>query len=351
MTELAARLPDYEVVAAELIRALRGKRSQNGFSRRLGARSNVVHRWESGACWPTAARFLAACAALGIDVGACYTRMFRRRPDWLDRLEPTSPAAVAAFLNELRGKTPIRDVAAVAGINRFTVSRWLSGQAQPSLPQFLQLIDAVSRRLPDFASTLVDPRKLPSLREAWRQLELVRKLAYEEPWSHAVLRALALRAPAGERDARFVAERLGLDPLEVRRIVRMLRRAGQVRQTASGLRAEPLQRVDTGSDRERGRQLKIAWTRVALQRLEADAPGVYGFSLFEVSGEDLQRLRALQLEYARAMQAIVAGSQGTECVGLYCASLLDLALPPANTLRESQGTLALGRDRFSAADR
>jgi hypothetical protein len=60
---------------------------------------------------------------------------------------------------------------------------------------------------------------------------------------------------------------------------------------------------------------------------------VYGFSLFEVSREDLQRLRALQLEYARAMQAIVASSRGTECVGLYCASLLDLARPEGNALR------------------
>jgi transcriptional regulator with XRE-family HTH domain len=325
----------YETTAIELIRALRGKRSQNGFSQRIGARSNVVHRWESGACWPTAARFLAACAALGVDVSACYTRMFRRRPDWVARLEPTSPAAVAAFLNELRGKTPIRDVAAAARVNRFTISRWLSGRAQPSLPQFLQLIDAVSRRLPDFASTLVDPRKLPSLRDDWRKLELVRRLAYEEPWSHAVLRALALGEPAGTRDVRFVAERLGLDPMAVRRIVSMLRRAGQVRQTTSGLRAEPLERVDTGADRERGRQLKVAWTRHALQRLEADAPGVYGFSLFEASREDLRKLRALQLEYARAMQAIVAGSRGTECVGLYCASLLDLAAPEHNALRDA----------------
>jgi hypothetical protein len=327
---------DYEIVAIELIRALRGKRSQNGFSRKIGSRSNVVHRWESGACWPTAARFLAACASLGIDVADCYTRMFRRRPDWLDRQEPTSAVAVAAFLNDLRGKTPIRDLSAVARVNRFTVSRWLRGGAQPSLPQFLHLIDAASRRLADFVSTLVDPRKLPSIRDTWRRLELVRRLAYDEPWSHAVQRALSLDAAPDVRDARFVAHRLSLDPVVVRRALRVLQRAGLVRRTASGWRAEPLDRVDTGADRERARKLKVAWTRVALERLEADAPGVYGFSLFEVSRADLQRLRALQLEYARAMQAIVASSRGTDCVGLYCASLLDLAAPDGNALSDQR---------------
>jgi hypothetical protein len=47
--------------------------------------------------------------------------------------------------------------------------------------------------------------------------------------------------------------------------------------------------------------------------------------LFEVSRADLQKLMALHVDYVRAMQHIVSGSQGTECIGLYCAQLFDLA--------------------------
>jgi hypothetical protein len=101
----------YERLAAELIRAVRGRRSQAGLSRRIGYRSNIVHRWEAGQCWPTAADFLEVCVKLRLDVRASFSRFDRRVPSWLEDLDPASPEAVAAFLRELRGKTPIKTLA------------------------------------------------------------------------------------------------------------------------------------------------------------------------------------------------------------------------------------------------
>lgn len=67
------------------------------------------------------------------------------------------------------------------------------------------------------------------------------------------------------------------------------------------------------------------WTRTALGRLERGAPGSFGYSLFAVSKDDLRRLRELHLQYVRAMQELIARSEPNECVGLFCAQLLDLA--------------------------
>jgi hypothetical protein len=77
-------------------------------------------------------------------------------------------------------------------------------------------------------------------------------------------------------------------------------------------------------DPELARRLKAAWTSTALERLQRSSPGNFGYSLFAVSRRDLQRLRDLHLEYVRAMQELIASSQPSECVGLYCAQLLDL---------------------------
>ena len=64
---------DYELVARQVLRAIRGRRSQVAFSRRLGYRGNAVADWEAGRRFPTAARFLEACERAGIDVaGALY---------------------------------------------------------------------------------------------------------------------------------------------------------------------------------------------------------------------------------------------------------------------------------------
>ena len=40
-----------EALSRELIRQLRGRRSQMQLSRKLGLRSNLAYRWESGRAW------------------------------------------------------------------------------------------------------------------------------------------------------------------------------------------------------------------------------------------------------------------------------------------------------------
>ena len=78
----------YETTAVELIRALRGKRSRAELSRRVGYRSNIVHRWESHHSWPTAARFLQVHRQLR-PAGPCWIeRFFHDLPEWAKALDP-----------------------------------------------------------------------------------------------------------------------------------------------------------------------------------------------------------------------------------------------------------------------
>ncbi len=330
---------DFARLSAELVRALRGRRSQSALSRRAGCRSNILHRWERGSSWPTAARFLAVSALCGVEPRSCYVRFFRRAPGWLALHGAATPEAVAAFLRDLRGRTPIVDVSAACGINRYTLSRWFKGTAQPKLPEFLHVVEALSRRVLDFVATLVDPAELPCVANAWSRVEAARSAAYDEPWSHAVLRALELEAyrSGGFCDARWLATKLGAAEERVEQALLVLQKAGQVKKRAGRFAATGVQRVDTRSDPVRARQLKAAWFNVALDRCRAGAPGSYGFSLFAVSRAELVRLRDLQLDYVRAMQAIIAQSTQGECVALYCAQLLDLDASADNALVEAEG--------------
>ncbi len=113
---------------------MRARRSCASLSRRAGYRSNVVHRWEKQQGWPTAAAFLGVCSSLKLDVTEIYSGFFRQSPTWLGRMSPRSREAVAAFLCQLRGKAPISALAARAGVNRYTMSRWLKGTSERSAP-------------------------------------------------------------------------------------------------------------------------------------------------------------------------------------------------------------------------
>lgn len=343
MSEPKPELLDWDAVAREWVRALRGKRSQAAFSRHLGYRSSAVHRWESGAAWPTAARFLATCARSGKDVRAAYAAFFLRAPTWLGEHDPSSPEAVAAFLQQLQGKRSVSSLADESGYSRYAIARWLQARAEPKLPDFLRLIEASSRRALDFVATLGDPAALPSARAHWQRLERLRQAAYEETWSHAVLRALELseydeRGADGERgaDDTWLGEVLGISEEQSQRALRVLEQTGQIARRGERWIPLPATAVSTGRHPATLGILTRAWTEIALERIEARAPAHFGYSLFAVSRQDLRRLRDLQLEYLREMQSIIAQSSPNECVGLLCLHLLDLRRGEGNALADNE---------------
>jgi hypothetical protein len=328
---------NYDEISAEVIRSLRGKRSQAAFSRKLGYKSNIVNRWEAGRAFPTASMFLRIVASLQKRQPSPLVRFFPRAPAEIVALGAPSPRSVGVFLRELRGKAPILSVASESGYNRYSVSRWLGGSVEPRLPQFLCLIEVMSRRLLDFLACCTDPARLPSVAATWKRLELARHAAYEQPWSHAVLRALELEGMNGADQRAKLSDRLGTTGDDLTSALALLEATGQVKQRGGRWKLERVVSVNTSHDRQRSLSLKVSWTETALARMRVGAPGNYGYSLFSITKNDLRRLRDIHLEYVRAMQAVIAASKPGECVGLYCAQLLDLA-QSNNALADTEGS-------------
>lgn len=316
---------DFEQLAAELLRALRGKRSQQALCRRLGAKSNVVHQWERGHSFPSAARALQVAARVGVDVPQAFREFYRTAPRWLDEQDPSSPAGVAAFLDDLRGSTSVVELSRYSGKSRFAVARFLSGDAEPRLPDFLRLIEAASLRLLDFIEQLVDPRLLPSARAPWERLTAARRLAYQEPWSQAVLRALELSSYAAlpRHEAGWIAQRIGVSLEEETQCLKLLAESGQVVWRAEHWQIENVMALDTRRDPDAARRLRAWWLRRGAARIEAGERGLM-YNLLGVSSVDLARLRELQKAYLTEVRAIVARSEPVEHVVLAADLLLDL---------------------------
>ena len=316
---------DFEQLAAELLRGLRGKRSQQALCRRLGAKSNVVHQWERGHSFPSASRTLQVAGRVGVDVPAAFREFYRTWPRWLEAHEPSSPSGVAAFLDDLRGSTSIVDLARYSGKSRFAVARFLSGDAEPRLPDFLRLIEASSLRLLDFIEQLVDPRLLPSAREPWQRLTAARRLAYEEPWSQAVLRALELSSYTDlpRHAAGWIAGRIGISLEEEAQCLKLLAGSGQIVWRDERWKIENVMALDTRRDPDAARRLRAWWLRRGAARVEAGDRGLM-YNLLGVSSVDLERLRELQKAYLTEVRAIVARSEPVEHVVLAADLLLDL---------------------------
>lgn len=314
---------DIDAVSSDLIRALRGNRSQVAFARRLGYKSNAIYTWESGRRWPRASVFLRAAERVGVDLRAGLASFLRDEPPWLDA--PSSPASVAALLDLLRGDTPIGQVADRAGKSRFALSRWLSGAAEPRLPDFLRVIEATSLRLLDFVALFADPAELPSTREAQARRKAAQTVAWSSPWAQLVLLSLELapyRAlPA--HDHTWLAQKLGRPAEEIESSITLLLRAGQIAFDGSHYVPVDVVALDVRSP-EGARDLKRFWATLALERLEAGAEGLFSYNLVAVSAADLERLEEMHRAHYRAIRALVADSAPPERLALLQLHLLPL---------------------------
>jgi DNA-binding phage protein len=319
---------NFRILASEFLRALRGKRSQSAFSKRLGYRANVSKVWEAGRRFPAATDMFRA-AALKRDLRDALGAFFFVKPRWLATIDPTSSSFVAALLSDLKGERSIVDLAAASGLSRFAVARFLSGAATPRVPDFFALIEASSRRLLDFVALFVDPTALPSARDEWLRAEALRKLAYDHPWSEAFLRVVETEAylAPGDRRAGWIADRLGVDrDVEIATVAAM-RAAGAIEKRGGRYHLDRGRSINTGSDRRAASRLKQFWSRVAAERIAAGAEGNFSYSVFAVTEEDYQRLKELQRSYYRELLATLRRSPRAERVVVANAHLFALDDP------------------------
>jgi DNA-binding phage protein len=316
---------NFQRIAAEWLRVIRGKRSQRGFSKRLGYRSNIAYRWESELCFPTAAEtFALARRHAGADTRALEA--FFGSASQLGDIDLSKRREVARLLSALRGKTSLVDLAKRSGYSRFSLARWLGGGAEPRLPEFLAVVEAATFRVLDFLSGFVDLTKLPSVADEWSVLQAARKSAYDVPWSHAVLRALELTdySKLSKHRPGWIAARLGISLDEEELCLSTLAAARQIRMHEHRWVIDQTQTVDTRADPARSRKLKAEWMKVALSRLEGGGPGTFSYNVMAISRADLARLRELHSAYFRNMQALVTDSAPSECVVLFNTQLFAL---------------------------
>jgi hypothetical protein len=320
---------NHETLAKELVRSVRGQRSQVALSRRLRRRSNVLYTWEAGRRFPTAAAFFHLAERVGLDVRAGISAFLGALPETLQGRDFADPETVARLLTHLAEGTTQIDLSARVRKNRVSVGRWLKGQAEPRLPDFLRMIEASSLRLLDFVAIFARPQELSAARGAWEELEAQRRVAYRLPWSHAVLRVLELEAYRRLRrhEDGFIAKRLGIS-LEVERAcLEALAESKLIVRRKARWTASSVLTVDTRRDPEAGRALKSHWARVGEERLpelEPDGEDLFSYNLFTVSERDWERLRDMHIAYFQELRRVIGSSAPAERVALVNLQLFRL---------------------------
>lgn len=304
---------DYESLASELIRALRGSRSQMAFSRRLGRSSNVVYAWESGRSFPTAAETLRAAALRGHDLDEVLARFCAERAPDLLRDPPASwskPSAVAALLRALKGRLTVSELARRCGAQRTQVSRWLSGATEPRLPDFLRALDAMGYAAAPFCECFVPLRELPTLDAQRARREAVRAFL-EHPAVYAVAVVLGLepykRLPRHEPG--WIAKQLGVHEATEELAIGLLRDAGAIRWDGRRWQIADDFALDSRDAPDVVMAARRHFARMGATRMQTDRPGRFNWVLMSVSDEGRAELAKLQSEMFDRLRAFAAAQR------------------------------------------
>lgn len=195
------------------------------------------------------------------------------------------------------------------------------------MPDFLALIEATSYRLLDFVAALVDPARLPLVRDAWRELTAARQAAYVSPWCHAVLRLLETERVAAlpSVQASDIAAELGLSIVQARAALELLETTGQIVRVGARWHVKQTLNVDLAEEPEAMRRLKAWAAQIGLERISAGKEGLYSYNLFCVSERDYRELQRLHRAYFRQPRALVAESQPSERVVMANLQLFSLS--------------------------
>lgn len=315
----------YRLAAVEILRAIRGKRSQIAFARRLGYRSNPITDWEHGRRHPTVTEVLRAAQLSRLPVREAFANF-----------HPTAPPEASedgweidGWLRGLRGRTSIVELAQRIDRSRYTVSRWLAGHTTPKLHEFLQLVDALTGRAPDWVAELVPITQVPSLHAIHRQTEAAKTLAFELPWTEAILRVLETTAYRRhpELTHETLAAWLGIDVGEFEDALTGLLDAGVIRREGVGYTVVNTLSVDTRIAPDGMRQLRTHWLQLALDRAKRGERDWFAYNLLSVSRTDLELIQERLRQAYRETRGIVAASEPSECAALVLMQLVHFEGP------------------------
>lgn len=205
------------------------------------------------------------------------------------------------------------------GCSRYSVRRWFAAESQIKLPAFLRLVDVMTDRVQEWVAELVSIDRVPSLAERFARVRLARQLAFELPWSEAILRVLETTRyrEQAAMGAAAIAAWLGLDRSHVEHVLERLVAAGVILEARGRYQVIGTLSVDTRVTPDGLRRLRQHWLGALLERSRTPHAGDWSaYNVMSLSAADLAFVRERLQSVYRELRSRVAASEPTEEVAL-----------------------------------
>lgn len=223
----SARL-DYDILAAEIVRALRGALSQREFSKKLKFSFNQVGKWESQATAVRWSDFIFICKQTGIDI----EKHLRNSFFWNLEDDFSAPQFLRTLLSFFGTIQRVDDVP-VLKKNAANIKKWLRGETEPRFSEVLQFIDQTPLVLSSWLGEFLDLTKIDALKNRRKADHQATELLNLDPTCPLVLAALGTNdyVKSLSHSSKIISQMVGLPLRQIddailellgRRLIRMV---------------------------------------------------------------------------------------------------------------------------------
>ncbi len=312
---------DYKTIQVELLRAVRGKHSQERVSRKLGFKSNPVYLWETGSRTPSWSQFIKLCRICNRDVERAVHYILGFQGNSADARE---------LLAYLCGTKKITEVARKTGHSRFVVSAWLSGKSEPGLDVFLEIFNELQFILVEFIEVLAPTEQVPSLASVARQLKSQKNAVYAHPEIEAILCALNLETyrKLQTHVPGVIARLIGISLEHETLGIELLKSTGLIFEKDQKFIAKATQ-IDTQGIFSEAVKIRKYWAKRYFEFLELHRPPEQasrsGYFLIDLSAEGEKQVLQAYQEFCFKLRVIAQNDSGQKKTVKLCnAQLIDL---------------------------
>jgi len=211
---------DYNQLAIEIIRQLRGDLSQRDLSQKLGFSYNQIGKWESLVTQIKWDDFLHLAKTLNIPI----EKHFREYFFW-SLEEEFSPALSLRVLSMYMNSRPI-------GWQRpkSLIEKWINGASMPDLSEVLMMMDSKPWVLIDWLSRFLDCSKISSLTQEYKRTLSILDVYFDNPVCSMVNAALQLQSYQAleAHDENLIAKETSCSHEEIRQALAVMLKFGTV---------------------------------------------------------------------------------------------------------------------------
>ncbi|POB14479.1 DUF4423 domain-containing protein [Halobacteriovorax sp. DA5] len=301
---------DFDELSQQLIRSIRGDKSQEWVNQKLGASSNIVHRWEKGHSKTSWEDFLSLCDIFKIDLKNILLSYLR----YQDTLQEPSKLLDFIFSNK-----SLNDISSSCGITTSKLRRLKSGETGLCLNDFLQIVFGLDEmESMALVFELTSQKSIPLL-DNYNKMRLeITKHYFDNPNIGIVL--ICLDLPAYKKlsfhQDSFLAKATGLSIKEVNDILVICENNKLIEKVDGIYRAGKIKISDRGS-RQQMNDIRKFWLEKAIANIkDKSEKDAYGSMVFNASQSARQQIIALYLRFFEDFKKIVSEDTDEDVVTL-----------------------------------